>query len=117
MVTVSQQPPFQRLRAGKGFFFDDPVQKGYDSYATDITTSNHIPKTSILSDLSNIFRYKNTWILTIVPASLIGPVLTFAGLWGLPYLTTHYDLTPVKSASLLTFCVPDLLPRESVAEA
>ena len=84
------------------FVRDDPVQKGYDSYTTDFTTSNHIPKASILSDLSKIFRYKNTWILSIVPASLIGPVLTFAGLWGIPYLTTHYGLSPVKSATLLS---------------
>ncbi len=81
---------------------DDPVQKGYDSYATDITSSIHRSKASIPSDLSNIFQYKNTWILTIVPASLIGPVLTFAGLWGIPYLTTHYDLSPVKSATLIS---------------
>jgi MFS family permease len=84
------------------FVRDDPVQKGYDSYETVITISNHRPKASILSDLSNIFRYKNTWILTIVPASLMGPVLTFAGLWGIPYLTTHYDLTPVESATLIS---------------
>ena len=84
------------------FVRDDPVQKGYDSYATDITTSIHRPKASILDDLSEIFRYKNTWILTIVPASLIGPALAFAGLWGVPYLTTHYDLSPVKSATLIS---------------
>jgi len=41
---------------------DDPVQKGYDSYATDISTSMHKPKSSILSDLPNVFRYKNAWI-------------------------------------------------------
>ncbi len=81
---------------------DDPAQKGYASYVTDTFASNPKTKTSILSDLSNIFRYKNTWILTIVPASLVGPVLTFAGLWGIPYLTTHYHLTPVKSASLIS---------------
>ena len=81
---------------------DDPVQKGYDSYATDISASIHRPGASILSDLSKIFRYRNTWILTIVPASLIGPALTFAGLWGVPYLTTHYDLSPVKSATLIS---------------
>lgn len=84
------------------FVRDDPTQKGYVSYATDITASNSKSKASILSDLSNIFRYKNTWILTIVPASLVGPVLTFAGLWGIPYLTTHYHLTPVKSATLIS---------------
>ena len=84
------------------FVRDDPVQKGYLSYATDIAQSNHRPKASIIGDLSRIFRYKNTWILTIVPASLMGPVLTFAGLWGIPYLTTHYGLTPVKSATLIS---------------
>ena len=84
------------------FVRDDPAQKGYDSYATDSNTSNHKPKNSILIDLLNIFRYRNTWILALVPACLIGPVLTFAGLWGIPYLTTHYELTPVKSASLIS---------------
>ena len=84
------------------FVRDDPVLKGYISYATDVTPSKHRPKASIAGDLSHVFRYKNTWILTIVPASLMGPVLTFAGLWGIPYLTTHYALTPVKSATLLS---------------
>jgi sugar phosphate permease len=84
------------------FVRDDPVQKGYDSYATDISRALQRPKPSILRDLSNVFQYKNTWILTIVPASLIGPALTFAGLWGIPYLTTHYGLSPVKSAGLIS---------------
>ena len=84
------------------FVRDDPVQKGYDSYAADITDPIHRSKTSILSDLSNVFRYRNTWILTVVPASLIGPALAFSGLWGVPYLTTHYDIDPVKSATLIS---------------
>ena len=84
------------------FVRDDPSQKGYLSYATGSTASNPRSKASILTDLSNIFRYKNTWILSIVPASLVGPLLTFTGLWGIPYLTTHYHLTPVKSATLLS---------------
>jgi len=84
------------------FMRDDPTQKGYVSYATGIIVSNPMSRASIIRDLSNIFRYKNTWILTIVPASLIGPLLTFAGLWGIPYLTTHCHLTPVKSATLIS---------------
>ena len=31
----------------------------------------------------------------------MGPVLTFSGLWGVPFLTTHRDLNPAR-ASLLT---------------
>jgi predicted MFS family arabinose efflux permease len=84
------------------FVRDDPTQKNYASYATGLKTSNPRSSSSILTDLSNIFRYKNTWILTIAPAGLVGPLLTFTGLWGIPYLTTHYHLTPVKSASLVS---------------
>jgi len=81
---------------------DDPDQKGYTSYATEIADSNNKSKTSILTNLLKIFRYKFTWILAIVPASLVGPLLTFAGLWGIPYLTTHYHLTVVKSGTLIS---------------
>ena len=84
------------------FMRDDPVQKGYDSYTENINNSNRMTNASVLTGLSKIIRYRNTWILTIVPACLIGPVLTFAGLWGIPYLTTHYNLTPVKSATLIS---------------
>lgn len=84
------------------FMRDDPTQKGYVSYVPTITGSNPMSKASIIRDLSKIFRYRNTWILIIVPASLIGPLLTFTGLWGIPYLTTHYHLTPVKSATLIS---------------
>jgi len=81
------------------FVRDDPVEKGYISYATDHAASANL---SILSDLAEVFRYRNTWILTIVPASLVGPLLAFTGLWGIPYLTTHYHLSPVKSATILS---------------
>ena len=84
------------------FMRDDPTQKGYDGYVPAFTGSNPTPKTSIINDLSKIFEFRNTWILIIVPASLIGPMLTFTGLWGVPYLTTHYYLSPVKSATLLS---------------
>jgi predicted MFS family arabinose efflux permease len=82
------------------FVRDDPFEKGYASYAESHTDSDQKARSSILSDLARIFRYKNTWILSITPASLAGPLLTFTGLWGIPYLTTHYHLTPVKGATI-----------------
>lgn len=83
-----------------GFVRDDPVQKGYVSFAARRNDSVLGSRSSLLADLVTIFRYKNTWLLTAVPSSLVGPLLTFAGLWGVPYLTTHYHLTPVKSAAI-----------------
>jgi MFS family permease len=84
------------------FVRDDPVEKGYDGYTVSYTDSGSQSSSTILSDLARIFRYKNTWVLTLVPASLAGPLLTFTGLWGIPYLTTQYHLTPVKSASMIS---------------
>jgi predicted MFS family arabinose efflux permease len=84
------------------FLRDDPVQNGYLSYAGGHSISTQSAKSSVLSDLSEIFRYKNTWILTIVPAGLAGPLLTFSGLWGIPYFTTRYGLSPVKSATMVS---------------
>ena len=82
------------------FVRDDPAQKGYAGFTTSHTDSAHTPRFSLLADLARILRYKNTWLLTIIPSSLVGPLLTFAGLWGVPYLTTHYQLTAVTSAAV-----------------
>jgi MFS family permease len=82
------------------FVRDDPVQKGYAGYATSHLEPAGGPRFSILTDLVRLFRYRNTWLLAIIPSSLVGPLLTFAGLWGVPYLTTHYQLNAVKSAAI-----------------
>jgi MFS family permease len=50
--------------------------------------------------LAEVFRCPNTWLLFFIPASLVGSVLTFCGLWGVPYLATHYGLSTARAASL-----------------
>lgn len=84
------------------FLRDDPEQKGYDNFDDGIHFSIPGSRTSVLKDLLKVFRYKNTWILTFIPATLAGPFLTFTGLWGVPYLSTHFQMTPAKSAALLS---------------
>ena len=79
---------------------DDPKDKGYASYAfrhSDAAT--HIP-TNILAGIREVFRYRNTWLLYFVPGAVVGSVLTFAGLWGVPYLTTHYGMQNTTAAAL-----------------
>jgi MFS family permease len=78
---------------------DDPSERGYASFipATHLTPD---AATSGLAGLLAVFQYKNTWLLSIAPAGLVGPVLAFSGLWGVPFLSTHYGLSPAKSAAL-----------------
>ncbi len=82
------------------FVRDDPVAKGYAGYTATPTDSDMKSRLAFLSDLNRILRFRNTWLLALAPAGLVGPLLTFRGLWAIPYLTTHYHLTPVKSATL-----------------
>jgi len=82
------------------FVRDDPVAKGYAGYTALPTGSDIKSRAAVLSDLIRILRFGNTWILALAPAGLVGPLLTFSGLWAIPYLTTHYHLTPAKSATM-----------------
>ena len=77
---------------------DDPRERGYRSYAPKVTADR--PRAGIITGLKQVFGYRNTWLLLIAPGALAGSVLTFAGLWGVPFLTTHYGLSAPKAAAV-----------------
>jgi len=86
---------------------DDPRERGYRSYAINATRPDVPVRVSAWTGIGQVFRYANTWLLFFIPAGLVGSVLTFCGLWGVPYLTTHYGLSTAQAAfltSLLMIC-------------
>jgi len=80
------------------FVRDDPSEKGYRSYCPKSTEET--TKFSITAGIREIFRYRNTWLLCLIPGGVVGCILTFSGLWGVPFLITHYDLSPEQAAAL-----------------
>lgn len=78
---------------------DDPVERGYASHAQG--GHDHGETTSILSGLAQVLSYHNIWILLLTPIGVVGAVLAFAGLWGVPYLRQVHGLD-AKSAALIT---------------
>lgn len=78
---------------------DAPSERGYTNFVPS-TNSNLYSPISLLAGLAKVLSYKNTWLLSIAPSGVVGPVLAFSGLWGVPFLTTHYGLSPAKSAAL-----------------
>ena len=82
------------------FVRDYPHEKGFQDFPN--TSSGVGPKANlrIMTGLLEVFAYRNTWLLFVIPGGLVGCVLTFSGLWGVPFLTTVYGLSPVFSASL-----------------
>ncbi|MBW6484773.1 MAG: MFS transporter [Syntrophobacterales bacterium] len=62
---------------------DDPALKGFTSYAHP--AAEEARKSSVKEDLREIFRSRNTWLLCLIPGGVVGPILTFSGLWGCPF--------------------------------
>jgi sugar phosphate permease len=77
---------------------DDPVDKGYTSYAPAATVK--ATRIGVFAGLARILSYRNPWLLFLIPGGIVGAVTTFAGLWGVPFLSTHYDLTQPEAAAL-----------------
>ncbi|MBI5582888.1 MAG: MFS transporter [Deltaproteobacteria bacterium] len=94
---------FTFLVAGLTWVFvrDDPAEIGYTGYApTGSRTLEDSSRPGIRAGFREIFRYRNTWLLVAAPSGVVGPVLAFSGLWGVPFLTTHYHLAPARAAAL-----------------
>jgi len=83
------------------FIRDDPSELGYIGFAPILKVSpKKRPGPGFFTGIREVFRYKNTWLLVATPSGVVGPVLAFSGLWGVPFLITHYDLAPAKAAAL-----------------
>ena len=77
---------------------DDPQERGYASY---LPAAHHdAPAHSMMGGLARVLRERNVLLICFMNGGVSGPVLTFAGLWGVPFMTTHYGLSTVAAAGL-----------------
>jgi MFS family permease len=82
------------------FLRDDPGERGYTSHFLHVDNAKH-EHAPILASLAEVFSYRNIWLLMLVPVGFSGAVLTFAGLWGVPWLRQVHGLD-AKSAAAIT---------------
>ncbi|MCX5907034.1 MAG: MFS transporter [Deltaproteobacteria bacterium] len=83
------------------FVRDDPSARGFRSLAP-VAANPRTParKMRSLRGLGKVLTFRNTWLLAFSGSGLIGPVLAFSGLWGVPFLMVRFDLTPASAAAL-----------------
>ncbi len=81
-----------------GMVRDDPSQKGFRSFLPHVSSAGDEKRHGFVRDLKTVLDYRNTWLLFIVPGGLVGCVLAFSGLWGVPFLTTRYGISVVEAA-------------------
>jgi MFS family permease len=55
---------------------------------------------SVLGGLRVCLRSRNTWLVFVINGGVAGAPLAFAGLWGVPFLVTHYGLTTATAAGV-----------------
>lgn len=83
------------------FVRDDPSSKGFLSYAPKTeSTKQPLSPSHPFHGLAHIFRYRNTWLLFLAPGGIVGPVLAFAGLWGVPFLRARFNIAPAGAAAV-----------------
>lgn len=78
-----------------------PHEKGFIDFSTTPLALRAGKQQGILSGVLELIRYPNTILLFIIPGGIAGCVLTFTGLWGVPYLTVSQGVSP-EGAALLT---------------
>jgi MFS family permease len=78
---------------------DDPAERGYASFHA-APMGRHAVSTSVVAQLREVFAYRNTWVLFLAPGAFSGIILTFAGLWGVPFLVTQYGFGTRGAATL-----------------
>ena len=79
------------------FVFNDPKDSGYTSHAPMNSLGHH---GSMLAALSQVMSIGNSWFLLLAPIGLAGALLTFGGLWGVPYFRQVWGLDPKTAAGI-----------------
>lgn len=86
------------------FVRDWPRQKGFENLIEPDSTSSSISFPLIYANIRQSLQSRNTILLFFIPGGIVGCTLTFSGLWGVPYLSTHHGLTTAE-ASAATSCL------------
>jgi MFS family permease len=76
---------------------DDPSERGYASYFPAEAGAANAP--SVWTQLREVFRYRNAWLILAIPGGSSAILLTFAGLWGVPFLVSQHGFGAREAAA------------------
>lgn len=77
---------------------DDPVERGYESFYP--VEEREADVASMASHLREVLGYRNAYLMLFIPGAFSGILLTFAGLWGVPFLVSQYGFTIREAAGM-----------------
>lgn len=77
---------------------DDPTDRGYSGYVS--TSHAKVSGETEWQKLKRVFSYRNSALLALAPGGIVGSVLAFSGLWGIPFLTHVYGMSSAIAATV-----------------
>jgi MFS family permease len=82
------------------FVRDYPHEKGYRDLTPAGPALASAVETGVIQGILQVLTYRNTWLLFFIPGGIVGCVLTFSGLWGVPYLSALHGMSTATAATL-----------------
>ena len=85
---------------------NDPADRGFRSYAPpELQAQKHERIASLAAGVRRIFAYRNTWLIFLAQGGLVGPIMTFTGLWGSPFLKARFGLPTTTAAAVCSVMI------------
>src|ERR1022692_2424459 len=85
---------------------DDPSQRGLETYAPpELQKQDKATLGGIFESVRRVFSFKNTWLILIAQGGMVGPIMTFTGLWGAPFLKARFGLDPKAAATICSIMI------------
>lgn len=92
--------------AALAFVRNDPSERGYESFAPqDLRNMPKASLTDILVGFKKIAGTRNPWLILFAQGGLVGPMMTFTGLWGPPFLRARFGLAPTEAATICSIMI------------
>jgi MFS family permease len=88
------------------FVQNDPADAGLESHAPDaLRGSGRRTMRELAGGFRKVFGYRNTWFIFLAQGGIVGPILSFTGLWGTPFLKARFGLPPARAAAVCSVMI------------
>jgi MFS family permease len=85
---------------------NDPSLHGYVSYAPpQIQKQGKTSLAQLGAGFRRIVTYRNTWLIFFAQGGLAGPIMTFTGLWGPPFLKARFAIPSTTGAAVCSVMI------------
>lgn len=85
---------------------DDPGQRNLQSYAPpELRNQEKATLKGIFHSMRSVFSCRNTWLILIAQGGMVGPIMTFTGLWGPPFLKARFGLDTKAAATICSIMI------------